>query len=246
MSRDISEVFSIEDGMPEPEPGEVLESVDTLFDAKLLFIFCEGKSEFYYFSGFRDEINSSRIKIIPRIPDQSQKEGSDILSLTNQAINSISTKKVIVENSTSEEFDVDENDEFKILFDCDENFKIKNDRKSKYQESIEMMDDYNIELFLSNYCFEVWVLCHFKKPERSGKLTSLKNQIKAETGWTRYKKSDKDIFNKIGENINIAVKNSLELIQERINAGIDLHSEASNPVTEIGCLVEQINSTLID
>lgn len=124
MPRDESIKIALGPGRPEIIDDEIRPSVSTLFDAKNVFLFCEGKTEYNYFTGFKDDVKNSRIKIIPRFPDQERREGPDVLKLTEQVAESIDNGKVTVEiDGTKKSFDINGLDEIKILFDCDTNFQ---------------------------------------------------------------------------------------------------------------------------
>lgn len=83
------------------------------------------------------------------------------------------------------------------------------------------------------------------KPLKRMKGTSLKRNIRLQTGWPRYKKNDPEIYSKIKDRIDESKRNSSLLIDEKRQDGIVLHSEGSNPVTEIGLIIESIEAMVI-
>ena len=246
MPRDESIVIELGPERPEIIDEEILPSVSTIFDAKNIFLFCEGKTEFNYFTGLKDDVKNSRIKIIPRFPDQERREGPDVLKLTEQVAESIDNNKVTVEiYGSKKSFDIEDLDEIKILFDCDKNFKMDAHGDTKYSKARDIRLPRNVEYFISNYSIEVWILCHFMKPLRRMKGAGLKRNIRLQTGWPRYKKNDPEIYIKVKDRIDDAKRNSLLLIDEKRQQGIVLHSEGSNPVTEIGLLIDSIEAMVI-
>lgn len=246
MPRDESVVIELGPERPEIVDEEVLPSESTLFDAKNVFLFCEGKTEYNYFTGFKDDLKNSRIKIIPRFPDQERREGPDVLKLTEQVEESIRNNKVTVEiDGLKRSFDIEDLDEIKILFDCDTNFELDVNNESKYSKARAKRFPRNVDYYISNYSIEVWILCHFMKPLRRMKLRGLKKNIRQQTGCPRYKKNDPEIYNKVKDRIDNAKRNSQLLIDDKRHQGIALHSEGSNPVTEIGLLIESIEAMAI-
>ncbi|MCK5039856.1 MAG: RloB domain-containing protein [Candidatus Aenigmarchaeota archaeon] len=243
MARDESEVIHIGSEKPKKEVGGVLDSEKTLFHGIKMFLFCEGKTEYNYFKGFEINQGNSRLEIIPRFPINNE---CGIEKLVEQVLSSKAEGKVIVKSDESKIIhEVKDGDEFNIIFDCEKNFNMNKNGKSKMDEAKELLGDDNT-LFLSNHNFEVWILCHFKKPNRSCKSTNLIKQILKESKWEKYKKNDKELFDKLKDKLDLAIHNANELIEERKNAGIKIHSIKSNPVTEIGILIKNINSQLID
>jgi len=246
MPRDESIKIALGPKKPERINDEILPSVDTLFDAKNIFLFCEGKTEYNYFTGFKDDVKNSRLKIVPRFPNQENREGNDVLKLTEQVVASFNDGKVTVDiDGTKKSFDIEDLDEIKILFDCDTNFDLDRKDDTKYSRARDIRLPRNVDYYISNYSIEVWILCHFMKPLRRMKLTGLKRNIRQQTGWPRYKKNDPEIYNKVKDRIDDAKRNAQLLIDEKRQQGIALHSEGSNPVTEIGLLIEIIEAMII-
>lgn len=244
MPRNEEELFTLKEAEPETEPGEVLPSEKTLFQAKKLFLFCEGKTEFHYFLEYKEDIKNSRIEIIPRYPDQSKREGPDVEQLANQVIGSRKEVKTHHEGM-KRSIEVEDIDEFSILFDYDKNLHMAKDGTTKYQKARILTDDMEVEYFLSNYCFEVWILCHFKKPDRRMKTTGLEKEILKKSGWSEYKKGQKNIYFYLKDRLNVAKANALDLMKEKKMNKIPLYSDSSNPFTEIPLLIEKIEQEAI-
>ncbi len=119
----------------------------------------------------------------------------------------------------------------------------KRTNRSKYDEANELIDDRKVDLFLSNYSFEVWILCHFIRPNRSIKSTRLKKEIENVWDLGSYSKNDNMIYEKIKDNLDTAISNAERLLEEKRSGGIIIHSEESNPVTEIGRLIKYLSKT---
>jgi len=244
MPRNEDKLFTVGDEKPTREPGEVLPSVKTLFHAKKIFLFCEGKTEFQYFSEYKEDVNNSRLEIIPRYPDHGEREGNDVEQLAKQLMGS--QRKVRISHSGFKRtIDVEDIDEFFILFDFDKNFKIAGDGLTKYQKARILTEGVGVEFFLSNYCFEVWILCHFIKPSKRMKKRSLNREIMKCSDWSKYRKGQEGIYLDLRKKLEIAKENALELINEKKNMGISLYSDDSNPFTEIPLLLEKIEKEII-
>mgnify|MGYP006285903195 CR=1 FL=1 len=244
MSRNEEKIFILHEAKQELRPGEVLPSEKTLFQAKKIFLFCEGKTEFQYFSEYKQDLSNSRLEIIPRYPDQSMKEGPDVEQLAIQVIGS---RKVVQTHheGMKRSIEVEDIDDFCILFDYDKNFHMARDGTTKYQKARILTGNTKVEYFLSNYCFEVWVLCHFKKPDRRMKTRGLEREILKGSGWSKYKKGQKEIYSKIRDRLPTAKENASKLITEKKEKKIPYYSDDSNPFTEISMLIEKIEHEAI-
>ena len=222
----------------------MLPSEGTLFDAKKIFLFCEGRTEYNYFTGLTTELRSSRIEVVPRYPDQEQGEGTDIKKLVEQVLGAIRTGTVRVDREGhTRERSVQDIDEFKVLFDRDTNFRpVKRTGRSKYDDAVDMIRGNRIDLFLSNYSFEVWILCHFTVPDRVVKSTALQYEIRNVAHWDAYRKNDREIFRKLMDRLDDALVNAAKLLERK--RGIKIHSEESDPVTEVGHLVDHLLSQM--
>lgn len=244
MPRNEEELFTLKEAKPETVPGEVLPSEKTLFQAKKIFLFCEGKTEFHYFLEYRNDINNRRLEIIARYPDQSKREGPDLEQLAKQVMGSL--KKVeISHGGMKRSIEVEEIDEFCIVFDFDTNFDEENDCSTKYSRARYLTKNEEVEYYLSNYSFEVWILCHFKKPDRRMKTSGLKKEILEQSGWTQYKKGQKGIYSRVRDRLSIAKENAFKLINEKEVKQIPFYSDGSNPFSEIPFLIDKIEQESI-
>lgn len=236
--------------------GEELEVENLLFIAKNIFVFCEGKTEFNYFTGFDSSHNNSRLKIIPRYPRHStgagnSGEGCNFDQLCTQVKNSVDNKIVEIHDiNRNYSHTVYENDEFNIIFDCDKNFDSINN-PSKYNIGQNIISSLNVKIYLSNYSFEIWILCHFEIPPNN--LMSNTNLRIGEILPDRinqqhipnYEKNDRLIFNKLKQHTETAINNSKILLSQNKTRNTLIHSKQSEPVTEIGLFLEKLKKELI-
>lgn len=247
MTRDEKIIFPVGPERPELIKGEVLPSESVLFLAKKIFIFCEGKTEYHYFRGFKRNNSSSRLEIIPRYPNPDRGEGPDVKKLAEQVMEAIDGGIVIVTHEgNNSSFNVEDMDEFHILFDCDQNFKKDRSHRSKFQKAKDMTNRYNINFYLSNYCFEVWILLHFIDMIKSQRMRyrGLRSKIIANSGWNDYQKADPNIYVNTINKINSAKSNASLLLKKRKSDKIEIYSEESNPVTQLGDLIEYLEKQI--
>ncbi len=230
MSRDFSEHRMIKAEIVEVKrSSEILESIDEIFKQEKIFVYGEGQTEKRYFNNLDGDIHSSRVKIIPK-----DCGGSDCYTICKHA---------------KEEFkkEVEKNDDLKdckkyVVFDCDDNFTRSDLKTGKIKSELakEFCSYENFEIILSNMCFEVWILCHYSNPhEKYSKVELLDRDFliktcNALTCGSRYKY-------KILKPLEcIAIKNSKKLVELQESLGVEIYSKNSNPVTQIGELVEKL------
>lgn len=200
------------------------------------FLYCEGKTEETYFKQLnKNYFNSSRLDIQLFKPDPKNHDGCDAKSLACQFI----AKKN--ENVLDEDYKEDE-DKFFLIFDRDNNYREPEEQVEKHLTyCLEECIGNDIKPILSNPCFEVWLICQYKKPEKktfpqgSRGTKSLYNEIKKKPP-NRKINAEKRI-----ENAKI---NAEKIYDERINEKIIIHAEDSYPVTEVFQLINQLEREL--
>lgn len=230
MVRDFSENRKIKPAPSEiKRSSEVLESINEIFRQEKIFVYGEGKAEQRYFTRLDKNINSSRVKICAK-----NTGGSDCFRITHVA------KKMF---KSELEKDEDLKDCIKyVVFDCDDNFeRIDNEtKKPKSCLAREFCICENFEIIFSNMCFEVWVLCHYDNPQKKYSKENLhdrdflKRECAVLTGSKKYP------YDRLLPLEKTAIKNSKELIELHKSLGTDIYSAESNPITQIGELVEML------
>ena len=120
------------------------------------------------------------------------------------------------------------------VFDTDFN------KENQIREARNLARRNRIEVVLSNPCFEVWILQHFRFSTRGYNsnddvITELTNR------WPNYRKSI-DSFQYVSDRTQIAVENARKLIafHNDINPRSDI--EGRNPSTDVYKIVEMIAS----
>ena len=153
-------------------------------------------------------------------------------------------KEVII---GKQKYDIDVDDNIILVFDCDSNFdKINKVKKSKVETVKDIVDDLGFKICFLNYSFEIWILNHFEKvvdvyDSSSGELElKVRRNLNLLNSLYYEYKSDKQIYDKLKGKLDVAIKNSDELLKEREEQGIEIYSKESNPVTQVGELIKQI------
>lgn len=230
MARDFSENRKIKPAPIEVKrSSEVLESVNEIFRQEKIFVYGEGKAEQRYFTRLDKNLNSSRVKIYAK-----NTGGSDCYRITKVA-------KEMFESELEKDEDLQDCIKY-VVFDCDDNFeRIDNlTKKPKSCLAKEFCDCEKFKIVFSNMCFEVWILCHYNNPkERYSKENLfdrdfLKRECAVLTGSKKYP------YEKLLPLEETAIKNSKKLIELHKSLGIEIYSTESNPVTQIGELVEEL------
>lgn len=170
----------------------------------------ENKTENLYFKNFRKRESNFQITYVPG-------NETDIKSLISQTI------KFQKRNS----FNYDEGDRAYVFVDVD-------DSEQKYKtiiKNIKLANDNNIEVILSNPCFEVWFLFHFvyttAKMNNKNLMYELKKYI------PDYKKEE-NVFLCIEKNTIVGIKNC-EKLKKYHASNTDIYL---NPYTDVDKVVK--------
>ncbi len=124
----------------------------------------------------------------------------------------------------------EEDDEVWCVFDVDEN-------EGKIYQAVEKARKSDINIALSNPCFEIWFLLHFKFRDTSLTCNDAINELK---DYLPDYSKNQDIFYEIVDRREDAISHAKklnEIHQERNN---ELYSPESNPSTQVFKLVKYI------
>ncbi len=189
----------------------------------VILIVCEGeKTEPNYFNGLRKafRLNNANIKVCGR--------GSDPLSIVDFAIDTC--KKESKFDRAYCVFDRDRHPTYDTALN-----KIK---QIKHTRSCK---GYEIIAVSSNPCFEFWLLLHFKyttmqfnAPANSSICDTVIKELKKD--FPEYQKGDKDIFKKIQDKVDTAIKNAHKIEKSNQTSGAD------SPSTSVHLLVEYLQN----
>ena len=148
--------------------------------------------------------------------------GSAPISVVNCAIE----KKLQVTTNTT----VDKYDEIFCVVDIDDHISLK--------DAIQKARDNDLELIISNPCFEYWYILHFKK---TGSSYSNRPQLYKELETLlscRYEKSSCGFFEKIYPLTETAIENAKAILRSQWQNETDLSK--CNPSTTVYRVVESI------
>jgi hypothetical protein len=181
-----------------------------------LWIFCEGKTERNYFAQLKAVERIRGLQIRPVTC-----EDKNIVGLVNYSIKYIEHNRDFLEG-----------DSVVYVFDRDRN------TNEDFKKAKENVNDPDLQLILSNPCFEFWILSHFEFYYEPMQPELLKVKLRKYMGL--YKKSDPNIYNNTKEKIETAIKNSKKVHKVHINKKVEILCEESNPSTMIFQLIELI------
>ncbi len=185
-------------------------------ELKLFLIVCEGeKTERTYFKEFRRRNNGIRIEV----PNCSFK---DPLNLTKFA------KKM----KSAYDIDLKRGDMICCVFDVDNN---KNDMIKKAKRDA---DSNNIDIILSNPCFELWYLLHFEFSTAHMSTNQVFQQLKRK--YIPDYQKNQSYFNRLKLHLSRAIENAQKLNSFHEKNLTPLFSTESNPSTQVFKLVQHI------
>lgn len=138
----------------------------------------------------------------------------------------------IIHSIKQEELDFENGDYAFCIFDTDVN---KNKQK-EIDIAIKMAKDNNIEIIMSNPCFEVWFLQHFRYSTKSY-LTNEEVLKELNKHIPNYDKS-KSYFDLLKDKLDVALTNSKKLDAYYENSKSNQDSLSKNPSTDVYKIVE--------
>lgn len=116
-----------------------------------ILIACEGiKTEHGYFQAIRSSLRLPTLQVVVLRPD-----GTDPLTVVRRAI--------LERNNLKKDRAWDRNDQAWAVFDGDEH---KDNNPTNWNNAIQLAQSNQIQLAISNPCFELWYILHFQDCER--------------------------------------------------------------------------------
>lgn len=202
-----------------------------------LHIFCEGeKTEPCYFNGYLSKFHSSN-RLLQVVKVEKTNKNTPV-QLVEEAIKLKSSKET------------PDGDVFWVVYD--------REAKSKYADSLHAKARNNaiannIELAITNVCFEVWILLHFI--ESSAQYTSCDNflqksdfkKILKGEGIKSYSKSDASVFDLISNRIPDARERSKRMNQSTLDASNETEEipHLLNPYSNVHQLLTAIDDFVL-
>lgn len=199
----------------------------------VLHIYCEGeKTEPNYLNGYINKKYSDnrRLRVVK-------------VEKTNK-----NTPKQLIEVAVAakENQNTPEGDKFWVVYDREGKHKYSDkDHETAYQNA----KKHNIDIALSNVCFEVWLLLHFQNTvtvyscyDDLRKNSNLRAECK-KVGINDYDKADKKIFDAISENIKTASERAEKMNETTKNSANSSCTKPYqlNPYTDVHKLLEAID-----
>ena len=185
-----------------------------------IIIFCEGKTEKYYFDYFAEIIRKSKYTKVEVVLETAGGNAQTVLNCANAYVLKEENNRAL---STYCKY---------LAYDCD----------SPPDIQAVVLDSTGYELLISNYLFETWLLMHFE--EVDVKLTKRQTYVMlSEHLHNSYRKGRRGITREIiktGE-IEKAINNARRLEESYESEGKSMFSDIKkmNPYTSVYKLVEQ-------
>ena len=217
----------------------------------LILIVSEGKdTEINYFKQFNYKYVNVDVKPVDKnSAGKNKSRKTDPVNLVDKAIEYIDNK-----------YDINEEDGDKVwcLMDVDLNYNNPNpieSRAQEFQRAYKKIEDYKkessikINLGLSNPCFEIWYLMHYKYTTANLKnYDAVKEKIEKDTPLKEYEKN-KAVYSIIHDQTSIAIMNCEKLRNYHEDLGKNISDInmnnikdviKSNPYTNVDLLVGYI------
>lgn len=192
-----------------------------------IIIFCEGKTEKYYFDYFAEIIKKNKYTDVEVVLETANGNARSVLNCANQFM-----------------ADEHHNQKFStygkyLAFDCD--------APPHIQSVIGEANEY--ELLISNYLFELWLLMHFEDVEEKMSKREIYRHL---TSYLRnsYTKGHKGKIREIVQNGSIekAIDNARTLEKQYMDEGKSIFTDIKemNPYTSVYKLIEQFMVEISD
>ena len=183
---------------------------------RTIIIVCEGKeTEIIYFNGFK-----------------MRNSGVDIVPMHGKCTDPKSIVAFAEERMSKWSLDFDEGDGLWCVFDVDEN------TNSILKDTFEHAKTKNIQIALSNPCFELWFLLHYKQITSSITRQEAKSELKE---FIRDYEKNKNINHLLKDKLSTAIDNAKKLSKVHEKDSTSLISRESNPSTQVFKLIEFIH-----
>ncbi len=185
-----------------------------------VIIVCEGKkTEINYFNGLK-----------------TRNSGVEIIATYGKCTDPKSIIKYAEERMKSKwSIDFDEGDGVWCAFDVDQN------DDSTLKDTYEHAKTKNIQIALSNPCFEIWFLLHYK--QIFSQITRQDTEKELKTFIKNYEKNQK-INDILKEKLSHAINNAKKLNIIHETNSIPLFTRESNPSTQVFKLIEFIQQLI--
>ena len=157
-----------------------------------------------------------------------------IISFSNgNATDPVNIVKDTINTMKQEDIKAKNGDKIYCLIDTDD----KKYKDKQIEDAIKLAKKNNIEVIISNPCFEYWFLCHFINTSKPMNNTEIINDLKKYI--PNYKKNI-NVYPYINQYTNKAIKNSKKQIKYQQSLNKDINKLEANPCTSVHKVVENI------
>jgi hypothetical protein len=186
------------------------------WSTQILWIFCEGETEKYYFQKLK------AVERIGRVNVKSTRR-TDSVNIVKYAI-----------TFTKYDKNFSKRDAVFCVFDRDEN------TNEQLKEAKREAERHGIKIIFSNPSFEFWLLIHYQLHTTSCENNEISTKLKKFI--PDYRKADPEIYLITKDKIEAAKTNSQNIIEMCRNRNVELISRESNPVTLVNNLIDELNN----
>jgi len=192
---------------------------------KSILIVCEGeKTEPIYFNSLKSKLRLAMVEV------EIVGEGAAPITVVNSAINLREQRKRKAKKSLTKA-------EYEIIY-CVFDVEAPTPHGS-LTGAVGMAHAHNLQVILSNPCFEYWYILHFRKTSAPfSSSQNVKSALRREH--SAYSESDTTIFNVVYPKTSDAIKHSKEVLKEQHNDAEDLRD--CNPSTHVHKIVEYLHT----
>ena len=198
-----------------------------------LHIYCEGiKTEPYYLKGYIANIRDGALRSVVLVQDTNKNTPVQLVAEAISQKNSSSTP---------------DGDEFWVVYDRESTAKYP---ESLHEKAYNLAMQSDINIALSNVCFEQWILMHFTPSGTSYSCqddlvsnSTLKKEVIALSGKT-YDKASPDIYKLVASKINDAKTHAAIINKNAISAAAPGKNKPHqmNPYTDVPKLLDAIDN----
>lgn len=179
----------------------------------------KNKTEKYYFSDFAKEYNKN------------------VEFISSDYTDPINMVKALIEKYDAKGMSEENGDTAYCLIDSD--FNSQKDNQIANADNLAKAKNKNVDILVSNPCFEIWFICHYTASTRQY-ISSKEVLSKLREYHQDYEKNSREMFKKTKGNLSIALENAMKLRRSCEDNGYKIHTIKFTPSTEIDKLVRRL------
>ena len=164
--------------------------------------------------------------------------GNYIIKLANgNSTDPVKMVNDIIRTMRLNEIDSKYGDKVYCVFDGDMN----DSKNAQIIKAMSLASKYNIEIIVSNPCFEEWFLCHFEYTTKYLSSNEVINKLRIYI--PNYEKN-LDIFNRINDFTDTGVRNAKKQVKYHESLGRNINLVQSNPCISVYKIVLKIKNEM--